>query len=260
MTQILRMAVAQSPGGLRGPQARLQWLEEQLSAHPEPQLWVLPELFQCGYHAGDALLRWAEAEDGEVACAMAQLAKRYHTAIHYGFAERAGSELYNSAQCFGPDGQRLGHHRKLLLPPGFEGTHFQRGEQCQLFSYAGFRIATLICYDAEFPETFRHVVAQGADLVLVPTALAEQWPVVARCVIPCRAFENGVYVAYANHAGEERGLNYLGESCVVAPDGEVLARAGETAGVIVSTLDLGRVETARARLPYAQDRQKLQLN
>lgn len=71
-------------------------------------------------------------------------------------------------------GLRLGGHRKLVIPPGFEAGHFRRGEGCSLFIYKGLQIATLICYDAELPETARYVARMGAELTLVPTALGTQ--------------------------------------------------------------------------------------
>jgi len=58
-------------------------------------------------------------------------------------------------------------------------------------------IATLICYDAEFPENFRQMTTNGADLVVVPTALGAQWGIVSEKVMPTRAFENSAYVIYA---------------------------------------------------------------
>lgn len=58
---------------------------------------------------------------------------------------------------------------------------------------------------------------QGAQLVLVPTALGAQWGHVADAVMPARAFENGVALAYANSAGTENGLEFLGVSVIVLP-------------------------------------------
>ncbi|HEY9037415.1 MAG TPA: nitrilase-related carbon-nitrogen hydrolase [Roseovarius sp.] len=53
----------------------------------------------------------------------------------------------------GPEGTRLGGHRKLILPPGFERDHFAPGHGCSVFEYRGIKIGTLICYDAEFSKT-----------------------------------------------------------------------------------------------------------
>jgi len=67
----------------------------------------------------------------------------------------------------------------------------------------------LICYDAEFPETFRNVASQEVQLVLVPTALSAQGGSVALQVIPTRAFENGIFVAYANHSESECNITRI---------------------------------------------------
>ena len=155
---------------------------------------------------------------------------------------------------------RLSRHRKLILPPGFESDYFSIGRHIDVFDYCGLRIATLICYDAEFPELARHAALRGADIILVPTALAQQWGWVANQMIPTRGFENGVFLAYANHAGTENGLSYLGASFIAAPDGEILARAGATAEVITAKIAKSRVKDARNRLPYHRDVGKIQLD
>ncbi len=259
MGATLTLAVAQSPGELVGTQERLAWLEASLEAGApwSADLLVLPELFLTGYKIGDQVAQWAEPCGGSRAQQIADLAQRFAVGIHYGYAEQDGDQIFNAAACFGQDGSLLGHHRKLLLPPGFEADHFSQGQGCQLFRLKGFCIATLICYDAEFPETFRHVAGRGADLVLVPTALTDQWGVVARSVMPTRAFESGVFLCYANHAGQEADLSYLGASCIIAPDGSELARAQGAPQILQACLELDRVQQARHRLPYLKDRKQL---
>lgn len=256
-----RLALAQTPSDLEGLRARLDWLEAQLPAIKAEgaDLLLLPELFACGYAIGDSVAEAAEPRDGEAAQALALLARGYGVAIHCGYAERAGDRLYNSAICFGPDGAELTHQRKLALPPGGERAHFSAGQGCALFTYKGFRIATLICYDAEFPETVRHVAQLGAELVLVPTALGAQWGWVAQTLIPARGFENGLFLAYANGAGCQNGMEFLGHSFIGAPDGEILARAGQGPEILYADLDQARVAAAQARLPYLSDKAQLDL-
>ena len=106
----------------------------------------------------------------------------------------------------------------------------------------------------------RQAALRGADIILVPTALAQQWGWVANQMIPTRGFENGVFLAYANHAGTENGLSYLGASFIAAPDGEILARAGATAEVITAKIAKSRVKDAQNRLPYHRDVGKIQLD
>ena len=198
MADSLNIAVAQSPADLDGPQARLDWLADCLARldGQDADLLLLPELFLTGYNIGDAVQERAETVDGPSAQKIAALARRHNIAIHYGYAERKGEQVYNAAACIDRTGKLLSNHRKLLLPPGFEGDHFRPGDAYTFFEINGIKAATLICYDAEFPETFRTVASAGAKLVLAPTALGAQWGVVANIVIPARAFENGIYVCY----------------------------------------------------------------
>ncbi|MCP4317323.1 MAG: carbon-nitrogen hydrolase family protein [Hyphomicrobiales bacterium] len=257
MQETLNVVVGQSPAELTGPSERLDWLDNAVASigGRPADLIVLPELFLTGYNVGDRIDEWAQSRDGNAFRRIADIAQKNSIAIHFGYAERDGQQLFNSAACVDITGTVIGTHRKLLLPPGFEANHFAAGRECTTFTIGAFTNATLICYDAEFPETFRHLAA--ADLVLVPTALAAQWGVVANRVIPARAFENGIFVCYANHAGHENGIDYLGGSCVVAPDGKDLARAGGSEQLLFASLDKSRVKAARDRLPYHRDLQKL---
>lgn len=257
MQERLNVAVAQSPGALDGPEERLAWLSGAVEGLSDQaiDLLVLPELFLCGYNIGDAIGGRAQSPDGPAFRKIGRLARESGVAIAFGYAEKTRGRIYNSAACVAKDGSVIGAHRKLLLPPGFESDRFGRGSDCSLFRLGAFKIAFLICYDAEFPEAFRRVGV--ADLVLVPTALAAQWSVVAQRVIPARAFENGVFVCYANHCGMENGLEYLGSSCIVAPDGTDMARADNGEALISARLQRSRVGQARQRLPYHADRMKL---
>ena len=245
--------VFQSASGTLTPDERLERLAGALVREPV-DLVVCPELFASGYNVGEQLGSRAEAADGPFSRKMAELARTSGTAIVYGYPERVGATLYNAASCINRQGQRVASRRKLLLPPGFEAQVFSPGNgSVSVFSIDGVRCAILICYEVEFPEAVRAVASAGADVVVVPTALAAQWHSVAHRLIPTRAFENGVWVLYANHAGEENGLSYLGASCIVAPDGTDVARAGDGETLVSARIDLDEVEAARLRLPYLAD-------
>ncbi len=259
MGRNLNVVVGQSPGGLDGKQARLDWLKLMLGCldHRRVDLVVLPELFLCGYNIGDKVRARAEERGGPFSRRIADLARSNHLAIHFGYAERDGSRTYNAAACYGRDGDLIGHHRKLVLPPGFEGRYFSSGNGYSRFRVGEFDIATLICYDAEFPENFRAVTTKGADLVIVPTALGARWGVVSEKMMPTRAFENGVFVVYANHCNHENGLAYHGGSCIIGPDGRDLVRAGAKETRLFGELDPAAVKAAQSRLPYHGDLVKL---
>ncbi|MBL8711105.1 MAG: carbon-nitrogen hydrolase family protein [Rhodospirillaceae bacterium] len=217
-------------------------------------LLVTPELFMTGYRIGaEATRHLAEPASGPFADGVAALARETGMAILYGFPERDGARLYNSAQVFDGAGQPLALYRKIHLPNDEERAIFTPGDRIVTFDLLAFRVAPLICYDVEFPESVRACAAAGADLVLAPTALRQHWRQIAEMMMPVRALESGVYLAYCNQAGVEADWAYAGLSCICAPDGSVLARAGSGAEVIVATLERAAISAARSRLPYRQD-------
>lgn len=261
------LMIWQTPADLGVPSDRLAWLDERLgqSDLADIDLILLPELFQTGYNAADIIPHCAEASDGLFFQSMAHLARQHQVAIAYGYAERADGRIYNSAQVIDASGASLANHRKLAIPPGFETALFAKGDQMTRFRFHEIEVGILICYDAEFPELMRAMampdegVREGAELVLVPTALSDQWAVVADRVIPARGFENGIYVAYANHCGADKGLGFLGRSCIISPTGTDLARAdgGENGMAIRARISRDAVKAAQSRLPYLEEYQKL---
>lgn len=255
----MRLGIFQCDAGAQGPQERLDRVAGILEGQ-RLDLLVCPELFLSSYDVGAALHALAEPADGSFSHAIAALAQDHGTAIAYGFPERAGERVYNSASCIAADGTRLSTHRKTVLPPGFESDHFARGtEPPALFDVAGLRCSIAICYEVEFPESVRAAAKAGAELVIVPTALVEEWHSVAHRMIPTRALENGVWLAYANHAGSENASRYLGASCILSPFGDEAARAGNGEELIVAEADRETLAAARARLPYLTDLEHLRV-
>ena len=132
--------------------------------------------------------------------------------------------------------------------PGAEAPH--------VFDLNGIKTGMLICYDVEFPENVRTLALAGAELILVPTALPEGIISrrVADTVVPTRAFENGVFLVYADLCGAENGLSYGGRSVILAPDGDELARAGMRETLLVAEIDPTAYDDAKAQNPYLIDR------
>lgn len=223
----------------------------------ECDLLICPELFLSGYNIGVDLVTFAKKESPKALKNAATFAREYNTGLVVGYPEYAEGQLYNSVCVLDNTGKIIANHRKLLIPPGFETQYFTAGDQHTIFNYHGIRCAVLICYDVEFPETVRSLAQQGAQLVIVPTALNENWSVVAEKVIPSRAFENGIYLAYANHSGSENGVNYLGKSCIIHPNGQDIVRAGSDEQIISAVIDIKQVSDAQNRLPYLKDVQTI---
>lgn len=258
-TEQLGIAVYQNASADPAPQARLEALDRALAGRkrPGPDIVLCPELFLSGYCAGAGLAKLAEPPDGPFARQVAGIARWHGCSIVYGYPEAVESGLYNAAVAIGKDGSRLANHRKIVLPTEYEKAWFQPGHDLTFFTLAGWKVGVIVCYEVEFPEIVRACAVEGADLVVVPTALTTEWGVVARKVVPARAFENGVYIAYANHGGRDGDFEYLGESCIVGPDGNDLARAGSEEALIEAVLDHAALPRLRSRLPYLADSEGL---
>lgn len=253
----LRTALLQSSGRPGAVDENLKVLDEAAgrAAAAGAQLLVCPEMFLTGYAIGDAVPRLAEASDGPGARAVAEIAVRHGLAVLYGYPERSGEQIFNAAQLIGPDGTALANYRKTHLFGCFEQEWFTPGEQPVVQAeLGGVRIGLLICYDVEFPENVRAHALAGTGLLLVPTAQMHPFQFVAESVVPVRAFESQMYVAYVNRAGQEGEFEFIGLSCLAGPDGVVRVRAGRGEELVIGEVDPEVLTASRAANPYLNDR------
>jgi predicted amidohydrolase len=252
----MRIAVYQGTG-VQGDVARALAVMRRVvtrAAARGARLAVFPELFVCGYDAGAALTALAEPAGGPSAEAIAAIAARTGVAVLYGYPERDGRRIYNSAQLIDGSGRSIANYRKTHLYGRWERRVFTPGDTLVTATVGELKIGILICYDVEFPEAVRALALAGAELVAVPTALVQPFDIVARRLVPARAFENQVYVAYAGLCGKEGDLGYCGLSCVIGPDGRELSRAGRRPGLLCAEIDPGALAASRRLNPYLTDR------
>ncbi|WP_310567097.1 carbon-nitrogen hydrolase family protein [Hydrogenophaga sp.] len=211
-------------------------------------LLITPEMALTGYAIGaDRVAALAEPADGPLARAVAAIAQRHGIAIVYGYPEQnPQGKPFNAAQTIGPDGTRTAHYRKTHLFGDLDRAQFSAGEAAsQVFEWNGWRLGLLICYDVEFPETVRLLALQGADAVLVPTANMVPFDEVQRLLLPARALENRLYLAYANACGQEGGLHYNGLSCAIGPDGGAQEGADGEPRLLLARLDTAALQRHR---------------
>lgn len=253
----LRTALLQSSGRPGSVAANLKALDEAAAraADAGAGLLVAPEMYLTGYAIGDDVARLAEAADGPSAIAIAETAARHGVAVAYGYPERDGELVFNSVQLIGPDGVRAANYRKTHLFGCFERDSFTPGEQAVVQAeLGGLRIGLMICYDVEFPENVRAHALAGTDLLLVPTAQMHPFQFVAESVVPVRAFENQMYVAYVNRVGKEGEFEFVGLSTLAGPDGVARTRAGRDEQLVFADADPAFLAASREANPYLRDR------
>jgi predicted amidohydrolase len=255
----LRTALLQSSGELSDVDSNIKALEAAArdAAASGAGLLLAPEMFLTGYAVGDDVHRLAEPADGPNAVRIAELAATHGIAVAYGYPERdpASGAVFNAVQLITPDGRRPANYRKTHLFGDFERSLFTPGDtlvvQAEL---AGLRLGFLICYDVEFPENVRAHALAGTDLLVVPTAQMRPYEFVAETVVPSRAFESQLYVAYVNRCGPEGEFDFVGLSCLAGPDGTDRARAGRGAELLLGDVDPGLLSASRKANPYLRDR------
>ncbi|MCX4593425.1 carbon-nitrogen hydrolase family protein [Streptomyces sp. NBC_01340] len=253
----MRTALLQSSGRPGSVVENLKVLDEAAgrAAAAGAGLVAAPEMFLTGYAIGDDIARLAEPADGDSADAIAEIATRHGVAVAYGYPEREGETVHNSAQLISADGTRLANYRKTHLFGCFERDHFTPGVQPVVQAELnGLRVGLMICYDVEFPENVRAHALAGTDLLVVPTAQMHPFQFVAESVVPVRAFENQMYVAYVNRVGPEGEFEFVGLSTLAGPDGIARTRAGRGEELVLADADPDFLAASREANPYLKDR------
>lgn len=247
--------------------ARLAFVAAESGAN----IICFPELCNTVYPAWEdnpEHFQLAEPIDGKAVTRMREVARETGTVIIYPLFERtAEGEYFNTAAVLGAKGELLGKYRKSsvptsrLFPDGSEVFYFKPGDTpYPVFDTPfGVRIGVIICYDRNLPEPARCIGLNGADVMFVPVAtiavVRSRWEVLLRA----HAIMNIFYVAAVNKVGSEDGgapgAHYMGNSLIINPEGEIIARGSEQEEkIVLSDLDLELLRAQRARWRYYEDR------
>jgi deaminated glutathione amidase len=209
-----------------------EWVERCVDA-TGAELVVLPESVTTGFTPGlspDELWDLVSEIPGPVIEPLQDAARRVGVHVVVGTYERGPDRgvVYNSAALLGRDGGVAGTYRKTH--PFCTETRSRGGwvtpgnDVCVVDTDLG-HFGLIICFDGDYPELSRITAVRGAEVILRPSALlrsADIWELTNRA----RAYDNHVYVVGANATGvDPAGVLYFGNSMIVTPVAEVVARA-----------------------------------
>lgn len=257
-TDRLRIALWQCHSVADDVEGNLDRLEQAASeaAALDADLLITPEMYLTGYNiAPSTARRLADPVDGRLGNAVGDVARRTRIAILYGCAELDDSAVYNTVRLVDANGISLASHRKTHLFGDVDRDAVTAGiVPPPVIDIGGWSLGLLICYEVEFPELVRDLAVRGAEVICVPTANMPEFDAVQTVLLPARALENTVYVAYANYCGVEGDLAYGGLSEGIGPDGRVLARAEREPELLVVDVERKVLDDARERFTYLDDR------
>ena len=187
--------------------------------------------------------------------------------FYVGYAElTADGRRFNSAMLVGPDGAVIGRYRKVHLPGSVEpraGARFQQLEKryfeygdlgfpaFRAGAYGGAILGMLICNDRRWPEGWRVLGLQGVELVCVGYNSAAYDPnggatedgalrtFHSQLAAQANAYMNATWAVAVAKAGDEDGSGLIGGSCIVDPNGVIVAEASTLGDeVVVADCDL----------------------
>ena len=196
-------------------------------------LLTAPEVWLPGYNHPD-IARLAQPRGGDWHRALSALCHKAGCGLVVGYAERCGTQVYNSSVAFDATGTEIAHYRKIQLYGPREKAIYQPGDAHAVFDLNGVRAALLICYDIEFAPHVAALAARGVTLILTATANMLPFTHVSRFSVPAMAAHHALAIVYANYCGSEGDLDYSGGSIIAGPDGETLASAGTTPALLIT--------------------------
>jgi len=243
--QVAPVPGALTAAGVAANTDRAVELTRHCHAATGAELIVLPESVTTGFTPGvgsEELWDLVSELPGPVLQPFADLAAELGTHLVLGTYERGPERgvVYNAAVVLDPAGELLGIYRKTH-PFGTEradrGGWVTPGEDILVVDTALGRIGVIVCFDGDYPELSRITALAGAELICRPSALlrpADIWELTNRA----RAYDNHVYLIGANATGvDPGGVIYFGNSMIVTPTAEVIARASSHECWVSARLD-----------------------
>jgi predicted amidohydrolase len=238
--------IAPAPGPLTAASVKanldkcVEYVERCVAA-TGAELVVLPESATTGFTPGippEELWDLVSEVPGPVSAPVQEVAARLGVHVVVGTYERGVERgtVHNTAALVGPGGDVLGAYRKTHLFSG-EDDWVSPGSDAVVVDTELGRIGLIICFDGDYPELARIEAVRGAEVIVRPSALlrsADIWELTSRA----RAYDNHVFVVAANATGADpAGVLYFGNSMIVTPIAEVIARAASHEGWVSARLD-----------------------
>lgn len=228
-------------------ETNLDRLEEAIASLPsDVNLAVAPELVTTGYDL-DLIRRQgrdlAEPATGPAVRRIVHMAHRHQMTIVAGFLESANGALFDSVVVAGPGGEAATYRKTHLYPA--EQSIFTPGSELVTTNVNGLHLGMMICFEHAFPEIATTLALEGAEVVVIPSAVPTGYEHLLLLRTRARAQDNQIFVVACNMAGEP----FCGNSLIVDPRGDILARAGQEVETIIAILDHEAVAFERAREP-----------
>lgn len=244
--------------------AKVEQLLKQ-AASEGATLAVLPEMFPLQSPEALAKLTIAEPlKQGNIHAFLSKQAEKNRLWIVGGTipVKAKNNKVYATSLVFNAQGQYIAHYNKIHLfdvkiteqEKYCESATTEAGNNLCLVDTPLGKLGLAVCYDIRFPEMFRCLFNQGAEIFAVPCAFTPRTGKAHfEVLMRARAIENFSYVIAACQTGEHNnGRQTYGHSLIISPWGEILAELPEEEGIIVADIDLYLLKKIRVNIPIKE--------
>ncbi|KAA0001718.1 MAG: carbon-nitrogen hydrolase family protein, partial [Thermoplasmata archaeon] len=252
----MKICIVSAKPKIGGKKKNLDKITKYISQE-KADMYIFGELFLTGYFCRDDIRDVAEDKEGESIKKLRKMAKEHGCYIICGvpFKEREGI-ISNAALLFHPNGN-VDVYRKTFLAnfgPFEERFYFLPDNTLPVFDTKYGKVGICICYDIFFPEVVKSFALQGADLIICISASPSVTREFFEKVLPARAIENTVFIAYANLVGNQENLVFWGGGQAYDPKGELIAK-GEyfKESYVIADIDFSLLENVRVSRPTIRD-------
>jgi len=248
----MRITIIQYDISWEDKQSNLNYLEKIVSPlSGKTDLIILPEMFNTGFSMNPDKL--CENPDSKTLSWMKNLAEEGKFAVCGSYIVKEAGKAFNRFVFVASDGETTNYDKRHLFSMGNEDKFFSKGKKRVIFSYRGFRIMPIICYDLRFPVWSRN--RNDYDLLICVANWPESRREVWNTLLKARAIENQCYVAGANRVGTDgTGIKYSGDSAILNPRGETFQEGiTNTEFVITADLSLSELNAFREKFPAWKD-------
>ena len=199
--------------------------------------------------------RYCLHENSVEISSLAEAAKQYGYYLSPNVYLETGRKRYDTSLWIAPDGTVKDMAKMVHIaqaPQFYEQDYYTPSDDgFKVFETPFGTVGIVICYDRHLPESIRTCVLKGADLILIPTANTKAEPMeMFEWEIRVQAMQNQVFIAMCNRVGTEGDMEFAGESLIVHPGGDVLAKADDTEQLLVCDIDLQEAKEWRKKVPY----------
>lgn len=236
---------------------RIQRVESMIDTLEDVDMIVLPELWSVGFFNFDQWKEMSEPLEGLVTTRLSQKAKEKGAYIFTGsFVEKREDKYYNTTVLLNREGKIIGKYSKMHLfgYGSAEREILSAGEEIVVADTEFGKIGLAICYDLRFPEIYRKMVDQGAEMIINCTA----WPYPRvenfNILNQARAIENQCYFINCGCAGSNKGKAFIGRSVILDPWGSIVSMATERETILISDINPESVKEIREDFTPLKDR------